>query len=240
MTLPKNLKNLKATSMRQISFLTLAAVLSVTALSAQKVKVEIANKSIGGGNHTAYIAVIYNVKKSDVEKEWKSVVKKYSPEKVKSGGEIMADNATISSISTNTIDIYAKIKQSGNNVEIAVAFDLGGAYVDGSHKGSGTAESIVYDFAVELATIGVEDEIKGAEKLLGTKEKELEKLVKANDRLHQNIDRHKQSIKTAEDGIKQAEAEIETNEKEQEDSKKGIEEQKSSVKAISDKLKEIK
>lgn len=226
--------------MRQYLIITAIAVLFVTALSAQKVKVDISNKSIGGGRHDAFVTVIYSSKASDVKKEWKALMKSYVPEKIKGGSEIMADNARISSISTNTIDIYAKIDQQGNDVELIVGFDLGGAYVDGSHSGSRTAKNIVYDFAVKMTTIGIEAEVKTAEKVLASKEKDLEKLKKSNDRLHQNIEKWKQEIETAKSDIEQAEKDLETNKSDQESAEKGIEDQKKTVGQVADKLKRIR
>ncbi|MBL4752177.1 MAG: hypothetical protein JKY52_01060 [Flavobacteriales bacterium] len=226
--------------MQKRIILTGIALLAVSAIFAQKVKVENTSKSIGGGKNDAFVTVIYNSKESDVKKEWKALLKQYAPEKVKSGGEIMADNATISGISSNTIDIYAKVKQAGNDVELTVGFDLGGAFVDASHSGAKTAENIVYEFAVKIATAAIEREVKAAEKLLVLKEKELEKLVKSNDRLHQNIEKFKAEIETANANIKQAESDLETNTKDQEGAKKGIEDQQTAVKLVGDKLKEVR
>ena len=226
--------------MRLKSILTAIAALSITAVSAQKVKVEITSKNIGGGRHDAFVVVIYQSSESSVKKEWKALMKQYMPEKIKSGGEILADNAKISSISTNTIDIYAKASKSGDDVELVVGFDLGGAFVDASHSGSKTAENIVYDFAVKLTTKGIEAEVKASEKILVAKGKELEKLVKANDRLHQNIDKYKNEIEAAKDNIKQAEDDLVNNKKDQEDAKKAVEQQDKAVTQIADKLKQIK
>jgi len=227
--------------MRVLSFLTaITILLSVDVIFAQKVKVDISNKGIGGGRHDAYVTTIYQVKESDVKKEWRALMKQFSPEKIKSGGEIMADNALVSSISSNTLDIYAKTNQSGDDVELVVGFDLGGAFVNGAHSGSGPAKSMVYDFAVRLTTAGIEDEIKAAEKLLLMKEKELEKLVKANDRLHQNIDKYNNEIETATDNIKTAEEDLITNKKDQEEATKVIEGQQKAVQEVADKLKQIK
>ena len=167
-------------------------------------------------------------------------MKGYEPEKIKGGGEIMADNAKISSISSNTIDIYAKVSQSGDDVELVVGFDLGGTFLDGSASGSTTAKNMVYDFAVKMTTQGIEKEVAAAAKVLASQEKELEKLVKANDRLHQNIERWNKEIEQATADIEQAEKDLETNKKDQESAQKGIEDQRKSVGVISDKLKQIK
>ena len=226
--------------MRQYLICTTIAVLSVASLSAQKVKVDITNKSIGGGRHNAFVTTIYSSKESDVKKEWKALMKSYTPEKVKGGSEIMADNANISSISSNSIDIYAQANQSGDDVEFIVGYDLGGTFLDGSGAGSSTAKNMVYDFAVKMTTQGIEAEVKAEEKELVSQEKGLDKLVKSNDRLHQNIARWKQEIDKATSDIEQAEKDLETNLSDQEKAKTGIEEQQKTVSSTSDKLNKIK
>lgn len=222
-------------------FITTAiAVMFANAVTAQKVSVDITNKSIGGGRHDAFVTVIYSNSESNVKKGWKTLMKNYDPEKIKGGKEIMADDAHISSISSNSIDIYAQTNQSGDDVELIVGFDLGGTFLGGSATGSNTAKNLVYDFAVNMTTAGIEAEVKAAEKVLATKEKELEKLVKQNDRLHQNIDRWRKEIESATAGIEQAEKDLETNKSDQEESNKGIEDQKKAVGEVAEKLKKIK
>jgi len=236
----KKLNKLNVSTMKAKLFLMAVGLTSVVTVFGQKVKVDVSNHSIGGGRHEAFVTTIYHSNESEVKKQWKVLLKKYNPEKVKGGGEIIADNATISSISSNSIDIYATAKESGGEVELVVAFDLGGAFVDGAHSGAKTAEDIVYDFAVKLTTAGIEAEVKEAEKVLAAKEKEVDKLVKANDRLHQNIERWNAQIESATESIKQAESDLEANEKEQDNAKKVVEEQQKAVQAVADKLNEVK
>jgi len=226
--------------MRLQTTLTIIVMLFTNMLFAQKVKVDITNKGIGGGRNDAYVTTIYQVRESTVKKEWKALMKQYNPEKIKGGGEIMADNAVVSSISSNTIDIYAKTKQSGDDVELVVGFDLGGAFVNGSHSGSRTAKSMVYDFAVRLTTSGIEAEVKAAGKVLVLKEKELDKLVKSNDRLHNNIEKWHKEIETATENIKTAEDDLVTNKKDQEEAAKAIKDQEKTVGQVADKLKQIR
>jgi len=232
--------NLNVSTMKARLFLMVMGLTSVVGVFGQKVKVDVSNQSIGGGRHEAFVTTIYHSNESEVKKEWKALLRKYNPERIKGGGEIMADNATISSISSNSIDIYATTKESGGEVELVVAFDLGGAFMDGAHSGAKTAEDMVYGFAVKLTTAGIEAKVKKAEKVLAAKEKEVVKLVKANDRLHQNIDRWKAAIESATQSIEQAESDLETNEKEQDTARKAVEEQEKAVQAVAAKLKEVR
>jgi len=61
--------------MQKKSILTCIAVLAVSAIFAQKVKVENTDKNIGGGRHDAFVTIIYNATESDVKKEWKALLK---------------------------------------------------------------------------------------------------------------------------------------------------------------------
>jgi len=204
---------------------------------AQKIKVNGTNANLGGGSHSAFVVTIYGVKASEVKKEWKSLIKGYAPEKLSVKKEVFADNVKISSISDNTIDVYASAKDGkDNSVIFAVGFDLGGAWLSSNN----TAEKMVYDFAVKMTKQGVEAELKNEEKELGKKEKNLVKLKKDNDNLHKAIAKYENEIETAKNNIVQAKKDIETNLKDQETGKKDIESQKKKVQQVGDKLKNVK
>ncbi|HIN38822.1 MAG TPA: hypothetical protein EYM84_00965 [Flavobacteriales bacterium] len=225
----------------RLAFFFLALFLATTIAQGQKVKVDLSNENIGGGNHSAFVTTIYQVTEDDIRKEWKALLKQYKPEKVSGKAEIFADNVMISSISENTIDIYAQANQIKENyTTFIVSFDLGGIFLDANHASMKSAERIVYDFAIKTSTIGIENEIKEAEKKLLKEEKVLEKLVKENDRLHTEINRNNTAIETAKSNIEKAEKEIETNISTQETAKKLIEEQKEVVQTVINKLKSIK
>jgi len=213
---------------------------SFSIVSGQKAQVNLTNENIGGGKNNAFVTTIYQVEEADIRKAWKTWLKQYKPEKISGKDEIFADNATISSISENTIDIYAKAKRINDlETSLIVSFDLGGIFLDGNHVSSKSAEQIVYDFSVKTTTHGIEDEIKEEEKMLIKEEKALEKLIKDNDRLHLDIDKNKTAIETAKSNIEKAEKAIETNLAAQESSKKLVEKQKESVQSVVSKLKNI-
>ncbi len=226
--------------MRSAIFI-LALFLVTTFAQGQKVKVDLSNESIGGGNHSAFVTTIYHVSVEDIRKEWKAWLKQYKPEKISGKTEVFADNVMISSISENTIDIYAQANQIKDNyTTFMVSFDLGGIFLDANHASLKSAERIVYDFAIKTTTIGIENEIKEEEKKLLKEKKALEKLVKENNRLHTEIERSNSAIETAKSNIEKAEKEIETNIASQETSQKLIEEQKETVQAVLNKLKSVK
>ena len=151
--------------MRKIITITALTIFSFSAFS-QKIKVSQSNERIGGGSHSALTVMIYQVKSSEVRKEWKNLIKGYNAVKVSSKKEIFADDCRISSISDNTIDVYAKADEKNDAVKFVVGFDLGGVYLSSSSSGYKTAERMVYDFAVKLTKMGVENELKDTEKEL--------------------------------------------------------------------------
>ena len=207
----------------------------------QTISVSNTVEEIGGGENKALSVLIYQSDEQAVKKEWKSLLKGYKSEKVTTKKEVFGDNCLVTPISDNTIDIYAKIKQQGDgNIELVVAFDLGGAFLTSSHDGYNAAEKMIKDFAVKLTKMGVEKELKEKEKELEKAEKELERLKKENDRLHQNIDRANGMIEDANKTIEQAKLDIETNLKSQVTAKKSVEDQKSNVTEVGEKLKKVK
>jgi hypothetical protein len=209
--------------------------------SAQKINVMGTKQKFSGESRDALEVLIYQTSENDVKKEFKSLLKSYKCEKVSMKKEILGDNAMISSISANTVDVYATLEDKGDNkVRLVAAFDLGGIYLAASNSGYKSAKTLLYDFALKLTKMGIEEEMKEEEKLLGKKEKELEQLVKDNDRLHQDIDRYTALIEETKKNIEKAKQDIETNKNNQVTSKQAIESQKKSVARVAEKLKNVK
>jgi len=209
--------------------------------SAQKINVMSTKQKFAGETREAMEVLIYQASENDVKKEWKSLLKGYKCDKVSMKKEILGDNATIGTISSNTIDVYASLEEKGTaQVRLVVAFDLGGAFLSETNSGYKSAKAMLYNFALKLTKMGIEAELKEEEKLLEKKEKELEQLVKDNDRLHQDIDRNNKLIEETKNNIEKAKQDIETNKNDQITSKKAIENQKKSVARVSEKLNNVK
>jgi hypothetical protein len=208
---------------------------------AQNIEVSNVVEKIAGGEKDAISATIYQSSEQLVKKEWKSLMKGLRSEKVTVKREIFADNAFVSGISNNTVDIYAKVEGLGNgSIKLVAAFDLGGVFLSPSHEGFKHAQKILHDFAVKLTRMGIEEELKDKEKELAKGVKELENLKKDNDRLHQNIDRSNRMIEEEKNNIEKAKQDIETNLKDQITAKKTVEDLKSTVARVGEKLKKVK
>jgi len=204
-------------------------------LSAQKIDVKQTRDDFNGQRVDALSVVMKDVDKKTVEKEWTKLVKGFGGKVSTKKRVIFADDASIRAISDNTVDVYARVNAKKDEVELTVAFDLGGAYLNKSAHSSGYnhAEKMIYEFAVNIAKDAVGQQVKVAEKALSSKEKALQKLAKDKKRLESDIEKYKKQIEKAEKEIKQ-------NEKDQTDAEKDIESQKKALDALKKREKDIK
>lgn len=199
----------------------------------QKTKVKESVIKIGDGKNNALIVNINGANVDDVIDAWKDKMKSTGA-KVSGKKSMFADNATVLSISPNTIDIYSEISDKGEYVELAVGFDLGGAYLNSKEHASGykAAEKMLYDFAVSQAKAAIEAEIKAQEKLIKDKERDKEKLEKENEKLARDIEDYKKRIENAEKNIEDNKNKIENVTKE-------LETQNEILKSLEKKLKDV-
>lgn len=207
-------------------------VLGVLALGlqvkAQKISVNDGSQKFSDGSHNAYSVTIYETSKSDVESKWKSFLKDFKTEKVKTEkGELFADNVLIKEWGNNPVDIYTIFEEDkkAQTVVMHVAFDLGGAYLTGSdgEKHSG-AKKMLKDFAIKTTKESLGIKLKEQEKILSKLEDNQKDLEKENKSLKSDIDSYKSKIKTAEENLAK-------NEEAQSKKKSEIEAQKKVVDA---------
>lgn len=202
--------------------------------SAQEIKVKESKENIADERNPVLTVLIYEANESDVEKAWKALMKDYNA-KVNNKSEIFADNASISDISSNLVDVYAFTKKDDEGVKLVVGFDLGGAFVSSSTHAAEykAAEKIVRNFAFELSKKAIEEKLDDAEDLKKQMEGELSSLKKKNEKLHSDIEDYKKKIVDAEESIV-------INEKDQETKTKEIEDQTKVVESVQKKLNDIK
>lgn len=207
-----------------------------SSLLAQKVDVVENNRNLGGGNHEALVVNIFDVSKEDVEKKWKSELKsmnaKVSTDK---DGNLFGDNAVIKDLGNNTMDIYCKITVLKDGaVELAVAVDLGGAFMNSKQHAKEVAlfKKKLKDFSVQLTGEAIAAKLKEQKNKLEDLQDEQNKLVKEKQSLDSDIEKYKQKIKDAE-------ANLEKNKQNQEKKVKELEEQKKVVDAIDKKYQQV-
>lgn len=223
--------------MKNLILLSAVLIFTVQAYSQKKIKVE--EKSDGG--HKALVVTIYEASSSDVEKAWKSEMKKLGA-KVSIKSDIFADDAKMKAIGDNTFDVYAKVRKAGDEaVILTVAVDLGGIYMSSGKHGKEykAMRDLVYKFAVKTTKTAIAGQLKIAEKVLSVIEKEKKALVKDNEKMHKNIKDNEERIKKAKEEIEQTKKDIEKNVKDQEAKTKEIGEKKQIVEKIAAKEKAV-
>ncbi len=188
------------------------------------------------GNNTALVIQLPGADVKLVNKLWKKYLRDYDG-KVKKAkeDELFADDADIPGIGLgNTVDVYAKMKETGNGTELSVWFYLGGAYLQSDMHPERYEEGrrFMEQFALMVKKEVIRQELKAEEDRLKELENELSKLERDNERYHQIIE-------DAEKRIEQAKADIQTNEKAQKETQNAIEEQRKRVDMVKSKLKKI-
>lgn len=211
--------------------LTLAALTVLTTVEAQKISVKNSSEKFSSGSQNAYTTTIYETSKDDVESKWKSYLKDFKNEKVKSDkGEIFGDNVMIKEWGNNPVDIYTTLEEDKKTkmVVMHVAFDLGGAYLSSAegekHK---IAEKMVKDFAIKTTKESLGDKVKEQEKILGKLDDSQKDLEKDNKNSKSDIENYKGKIKNAESDITKNEADQSKKKAEIEAQKKVVESAKS-------------
>ncbi len=207
---------------------------TVSAFSQRKIKVHEEREKIANGSNNSLVVTIYDSPQEDIEKAWKKLMKDYNA-KITFKKEIFADDASISDISPNNMDIYAFTRKiSDDESELVVAVDLGGAFLSSSEHASKykIMQNILYKFAVQATTEGIEGKKKDAEKILGNMVKEKENLIRENEKLASQIEDYKSKIS-------KNESDIEKNKSLQTDKEKEIEAQQKIVDEIAARAKTV-
>ena len=192
--------------------ITLSALLIASTLFAQE-PIEVRDGSVAfeGGTYASYTVTIHETDGNFVEREWKTQIKAAS-DKVTTKKEWFIDNARISSISQDTLDIYSKVidlKKTGN-VDFIVAFNSNGTFIGPEdEKKHAAAMKYVYDFAFRTTKQIVNEQVEEAEKTLEKSQKELEALEKEKERLETSIVKNNEKISKSEGKIEENGRELE-------------------------------
>lgn len=221
--------------MKKTITLACAAVITLTAFS-QKIKVKESTETIGGGSHNALVVKLFDVSPSDAEEEFKSFMKTYDGKRSSMDGAVFIDNATITAMGNNTIDVYGKAngKKGDPEISFTVAFDLGGSFLNSSeHKAQyNVAEKMVSDFAIKTVKNAIEKQLRDSKKIQTKLEDEQKDLEKENKKLNSDIEDYKAKItKAADDVVK--------NQAAQDKKMKEIETQKKAIAEIETKLESV-
>ncbi|MCH7534262.1 MAG: hypothetical protein IH948_00670 [Bacteroidetes bacterium] len=217
------------------------AIAMVGHVFGQKLTVKEGKESIGGESNHVLTVRIFQGDEKQIMKDWKSVMKKNKGKTSNEKKELFADDVELKSVSTNSIDIWARVEPDGDAKKLIVGFNLGGAYLSSrSHpeKFNG-ASKMLLEFAIKTSKNAVEAEIKEADKAHDALEKEQERLVKDNEHLHKDIEKNEKTIEKAKEEIVQARKDIEQNGKDQGKKKAEIKEHQKVVDALRKKKEAI-
>lgn len=220
-----------------------AIILAAFSANAQfSIKVSEGNESFNNGSHNALVVTVYEQEEKEVEKMLKQELKRMGG-KVSTKKELFADDCKDKRMGDNTFDVYAKVTpKNENEIEVAVAVDLGGAYMSSSAHNDQfkVMEDILHDFGVSATRAAIGNELKDQEKILEGFEKEQKELERDKEQLEKSIADNEKRIEQAKEDIEQAEKDIEQNKSDQEMKKSVILEQQSKVKEVEKKIEAVK
>lgn len=224
------------------------ALLSFTILSAQKISVSTTSEKFSTGKQDALSTTIYQSEVDKVVEAWKDFLKTFKNEKVKgSKSEVIGDNILFTDWGNNTVDVYAIFKEQKKEqtVELIVAFDLGGAYLNSSTDSDKfqKAKKMLQEFAVKTTKGALSAVIKDEEKALSKLDDKQAKLEKENKSLHDDIIEYEQKITKNQKALIKNESDINQKKREVDAQKKvvnassgAVSEQAKSAQKIYDKL----
>lgn len=157
------------------------------------------------GQKNSFSVVIDGLSRKDIEKSWGKYIKDHDTKSKwdKKKKEYFADNAKISTISDNTIDVYSQLIESGDRVELIVWMDLGGAFLstyDHVEK-SKAGEAFILNFATNMEKKRVDNFRKKEEDKLGDLRGDLKDMKKDKSKLEKDIEEYEKKIAEAKQKI---------------------------------------
>jgi len=190
-------------------------------------------KPMSQGNNNAMTVTLPDTDVKVVEKEWEDFIKDYKAKlrKIKKSSEIFGDDARIESISKNTVDVYALVSERGDDTELTVWYDLGGAYLNSKDHPTqyGNAQKMLNDFSGIVSKTYIANILNEEEKKLKDLEKTLEDIEKSQEDSLKDIEKY-------EEKIVEEKANIEECKSKKEAAMKDVESQKMVVKKVKTQL----
>jgi ribosomal protein S11 len=196
---------LKLTGILSILFLSITFVNAQTTFTTNEVR-----QFMSRGEQNGIEVILNGTSVNEAKDGLKKLSKKYNAKLVstKKSPEILLDNAQISTVSANTVDIYAIVTPVDKGSKVTFFTDLGGAFVTSYAYGTQHAamEAVIKEFAQNQAVAMVSSQQKVEEKALKTLNKELKSLQKSKDKALKAIEDSKTKISKLEQEIKKNDA----------------------------------
>ncbi len=182
--------------MKQL-FILLITAISFGSFAQNDVKITEESISYTIGAKNSIVVTIPHGQVDVVEKELKSEMKDWGGKYSSSKGEAQTLQSSVKKMfERKTFDSYAKVIQTGDEVKVAVAIDLGGAFMTSNQHASQFAEmkERLHKFAVTAAKASIKEEVKAEEKILSTFEKDQKSLEKDKESHLKDIEGYNKKI----------------------------------------------
>ena len=224
--------------------MTIAAIVIPSFLFAQKdILTSEVDKEMSQGVKNSYVTLIPQAKGKDVTSDWKKYIKKDSKGKVDdNNGEIFIIGGTIKNVSNQPLNIYARVLETTEGVQLTVWISEGGVFLStvANPDKSVAIQKFLHDFGVKQYKDAVKDQLEAEQK----KQKELEKVyegyVKDQKKAENNIVSHNKEIEKLQNKIKEENENIQKAQLNQSNSRADADKQKSVVQQITDMMNNIK
>lgn len=208
------------------------------AMAQIEVGIDESTKLMSQGEEPVFIVSVDGADAQMMERVWKDYIKQFKGKKNKKDkktNEFFSDNATISSLSSNTVDVYASFINNGDIGQTAVWVDLGGTYLSTATNPDlmeATSE-FLNNYGLSVGKYLAEEQVKEEEDLLKSMGKELDKMAKEKEKYEAEIEKAKALIEEMERNIEQ-------NMQEQESKQGEIDDQEGILKDAEKHLKSFK
>lgn len=182
--------------MKQL-FILLIAAISFNSFAQNEVKVTEESISYSVGSKNSIVVTIPYGDQEVVEKELKSEMKDWGGKYSSSKGEAQTLQSSVKKMfERKTFDSYAKVIKTDDGIKVAVAVDLGGAFMTSSQHSAQFAEmkERLQKFAVTAAKESIKENMKAEEKILSSFEKEEKSLEKEKESHLKDIEDYKKKI----------------------------------------------
>ena len=153
------------------------------------------------------------LKEKEIEDQWEKYTKSFGAksDKDKSTSIHFSDNAEITSMSDNTVDVYMKLNTPNDNVrELVVWYDLGGIYLEreGDKARISAAKNWLHSFLKYLTRLEMEELLDVEEDILKDFEKEYEKAEKVVEKIEKEISKLEKQLEKEKENLRDAQSDL--------------------------------
>ncbi len=202
-------------------------------LFAQSKEIQYGSATFNGISQMSSNVVIEDTEEDFVAKKWSSYLKDLDGKLRNNKGEYFLDNTKIGAISPDTLDIYSRVEESGDNVVVTVAINKNGEYINNASGNYVAVDDLLLRFEKRIKKENIDHEYEVAQKALRTLTKSLNEIKDRNKKLVSSIQDMKSEIADNERTIK-------SNDKAIEEMNSKIQEQDTMVKSLKSKSDEYK